>query len=111
MISTFTAVIDANVFYGARLRSLILSLAQTGLFRARWSNDIHEEWISNLLGNRPDLKRNDLEKTRQLMDGAVLDCLVFDYEELIRTCIGFDLCRSERPKGRRAPWRESPRGD
>jgi hypothetical protein len=43
MISTFTAVIDSNVFYGARLRSLFLFLAQTGLFRAHWSDDIHEE--------------------------------------------------------------------
>jgi hypothetical protein len=83
MISTFTAVIDANVFYGARLRSLMLYLAQTGLFRAHWSNDIHEEWISNVLRNRSDLQRGDLEKTRQLMDSAVLDCLVFDYEALI----------------------------
>lgn len=83
MISTFTAVIDANVFYGARLRSLILFLAQTGLFRARWSNDIHEEWISKLLDNRKDISRTDLDRVRALMDRAVLDCLVFDYESLI----------------------------
>ncbi|MBB3135530.1 hypothetical protein FHS26_003275 [Rhizobium pisi] len=36
MISTFTAFFDANVFYGARLRSLVLHLAQSKLFRARW---------------------------------------------------------------------------
>jgi heme exporter protein CcmD len=30
---------------------------------------------------------------------------------VIRTCMGRDPCRSERPKGRRAPWRESLRGD
>ena len=35
MISTFTAFFDANVFYGARLRSLVLYAAQTKLFRAR----------------------------------------------------------------------------
>ncbi len=33
MISTFTAFIDANVFYGARLRSLVLFIAQT--YRAK----------------------------------------------------------------------------
>jgi hypothetical protein len=56
VISTFTAFFDANVFYGARLRSLVLFLAQTKLFRARWSDRVHGEWIRNLLENRPDLK-------------------------------------------------------
>lgn len=83
MISTFTALIDSNVFYGARLRSLILYLAQTGLFRARWSNDIHREWISNLIENRSDLSENALLTTRRAMDSAVLDALVTDYEHLI----------------------------
>jgi hypothetical protein len=59
VISTFTAFFDANVFYGARLRSLLLFLAQTKLFRARWSDRAHDEWIGNLLQNRPDLKPTD----------------------------------------------------
>ena len=83
MVSTFTAFFDANVFYGARLRSLILYLAQTKLFRARWSDAVHEEWARNLLKNRPDLKAGDLAKTRRLMDEAVLDALVTGYEPLI----------------------------
>lgn len=83
MISTFTAFFDANVFYGARLRSLIVFLAQTKLFRARWSEAIHEEWTRNLLANRPELKPQDLARTRQMMDAAVLDALVVGYEPLI----------------------------
>ena len=59
MISTFTAFFDANVFYGARLRSLLLFLAQTKLFRARWSDRAHDEWIGILLQNRPELKPTD----------------------------------------------------
>ena len=82
MISTFTAVIDANVFYGARLRSLILYLALTGLFRARWTNTIHEEWISNLLSQRKYLRRSDLDRVRSLMNSAVEDCLITNYEGL-----------------------------
>lgn len=82
MISTFTAFFDANVFYGARLRSLILYLAQTKLFRARWSEEIHQEWISSLLANRPDLTVDDLAETRALMDLAVPDCLVENYKPL-----------------------------
>lgn len=83
MILSFTAFFDANVFYGARLRSLILFLAQTKLFRARWSNAVHDEWIGNLLHNRPDLTREALARTRRLMDEAVLDGLVVGYETLI----------------------------
>lgn len=87
MISTFTAFIDANVFYGARLRSLVLYLAQTKLFRARWSDRVHDEWIRNLVQKRPDLKAGDLARTRQLMDASVLDALVTGYEPLIEAMV------------------------
>lgn len=83
MISTFTAFLDANVLYGARLRSLVLFLAQTKLFRARWSDRVHDEWIGNLLQNRPDLKPADLARTRQMMDESVLDALVTGYAPLV----------------------------
>lgn len=83
MISTFGAIFDANVFYGARLRSLILHLAQTKIFRARWSNHIHDEWIRSLLANRPDLTVASFAKTREAMDRAVPDCLASGYEALI----------------------------
>jgi predicted nucleic acid-binding protein len=83
MISTFTAFIDANVFYGARLRSLVLYVAQTKLFRARWSEQVHDEWVRNLIKNRPELKPEDLLRTRELMNKAVPDCVVEGYEPLI----------------------------
>lgn len=40
----FTALFDACVFYPAPLRDLLMRLAMTGLFRARWSAAIHDEW-------------------------------------------------------------------
>lgn len=83
MISTFTVFVDANVFYGARLRSLILYLAKTKLFRARWSEDIHREWMASCAANIPDLTLDKLERTRRLMDYAISDCLVRGYEPLI----------------------------
>ena len=55
----------------------------TGLYRARWTDDIHEEWISAVLEQRPDLSRAQLERTRSLMDEHVLDCKVRGYRELI----------------------------
>ena len=79
----FTAFYDANVLYPAELRNLLMHLAVTGLFRAKWSADVHEEWISSLLKNRHDLTRDKLERTRMLMDKHAIDALVIGYEDLI----------------------------
>ncbi len=76
-------VYDASVLYPAPLRDLLLHPARTGLYRARWTEDIHQEWMQNLLANRPDLSRQQLKRTRELMNRAVLDCLVTGYQELI----------------------------
>ena len=82
-MSTFTAIFDACVLYPAPLRDLLIQLATTELFRARWTDEIHGEWISSVLRDRPDLKRAALEQTKKLMNAAVLDCLVEGYEYLV----------------------------
>jgi predicted nucleic acid-binding protein len=60
-----------------------MELAAARLFRAKWSEEIHEEWIESLLKDRPDLKREQLERTKQLMNAAVMDALVEGHEQLI----------------------------
>jgi len=82
-MTAFTAFYDANVLYPAELRNLLMHLALTGLFRAKWSADVHEEWITSLLNNRPDLDRAKLERTRALMDRHAEDALVTGYQDLI----------------------------
>ncbi len=82
-MANFTAIYDACVLYPAPLRDFLLRLAMTELFRARWTDRIHEEWIRNVLANRKDLTTKQLERTRQLMDRAVPECRVTDYEDLI----------------------------
>ena len=82
-----TALFDANVLYPAPLRDLLMHLALTDLFRARWSDAIHEEWIRNVLEHRPDLAREQLERTRRLMNAHARDALVTDYEALIPNLI------------------------
>ena len=82
-MATFTALYDACVLYPAPLRDLLMRLALTDLFRARWTDQIHEEWIRNLLANRPHLTAEQLERTRTLMNSHVRDCLVTGYEPLI----------------------------
>ena len=78
-----TAVLDASVLYPALLRNMLMRLALHGLFRARWSERIHEEWIAALLRNRPDLTRARVEHTRHLMDLHIQDALVAGYESRI----------------------------
>lgn len=58
-------------------------LAMTDLLWARWTTRIHEEWMRNVLQNRPDLTRAKLERTRDLMDRHARDALVTGYEDLV----------------------------
>src|SRR5258708_29548982 len=56
-VSGFAAFHDASVLYPSELRNLLMHLALTGLFRAKWSAAVHEEWICALLRHRPDLSQ------------------------------------------------------
>lgn len=76
---------DSCVLYPAPLRDLLMRLALTDLFRAKWTDEIHEEWISNLLINRSDIKRKHLEKTKDMMNMHVRDCIVDEYQGLIES--------------------------
>lgn len=76
MHAHFAVLYDASVLYPAALRDLLLQLATVGLFQAKWTNQIHDEWIGSLLKNRRDLKESQLERTRQIINESVLDCLV-----------------------------------
>jgi len=60
-----------------------MNLSNVDLFRPKWSRAVQDEWIRSLLENRPDLKPEQLERTRELMDLHVPDALVTGYEELI----------------------------
>lgn len=83
MSSHFTVIYDACVLYPAPLRDLLMQLALEDVYRARWTNLIHDEWIRNVLKDRPDLQAADLERTRTLMNTAVRDCVVTGFEGLI----------------------------
>jgi predicted nucleic acid-binding protein len=82
-VNRFTVIHDACVLYPAPLRDLLMRLALTDLYRARWSDQIHEEWITAVLRNRPDLSRAQLERTRSLMNAHVRDALVEGHQPLI----------------------------
>ncbi len=79
----FTAVLDANVIYPAPVRDLLLNLADLEIFSPKWSEVIHEEWIRNLLINRPDLSKSKLMRTVKAMNLAFPDAEIYGFEELI----------------------------
>ncbi|MAO60833.1 MAG: PIN domain-containing protein [Alcanivorax sp.] len=78
----FSVIYDACVLYPAPLRDFLIRLALSGLFAARWSDDIQNEWSRNLLEDRPELA-GQLPRTIELMNQAVPDCRVTGYENLI----------------------------
>ncbi len=84
MSANFTVIYDANIFFGAFRRSLMLHLAEAGIFRARWTDDIHEEWITNLKERFPKIPIEELQRTRGLIDATVPDCLVRSYRSIAK---------------------------
>ena len=78
-----TVVYDACVLYPAPLRDLLMQLAMADIFRARWTDQIHDEWMRNVRKNRLDLTLEQLERTRNLMNKHVRDCVVSGHEGLI----------------------------
>lgn len=68
----YTALFDACVLYPMAMADSLMSLATTGLFAAKWSIRIEEEWIRSLEQRRPDLK-GKLSVRRDQMRLAVPD--------------------------------------
>ena len=79
------AVFDACVLYSAPLRDFVLRIAEDDLIVPYWSKEIHNEWTRNLLRNRSDLKRENLERTRRNMDTRFPLGLVEGHESIIPT--------------------------
>ena len=78
----YTAILDACVLYPATLRDLLLSLARDGLFHARRSERIQDEWVRSLLKHRPELEEAALRRTCELMTRAVPDSVVEGFEDI-----------------------------
>lgn len=68
----FTGVLDACVLYPVCVADALMSMAVAGLFAAKWTERIEEEWIRNLEADRPELKGR-LQRRRELMRAAIPD--------------------------------------
>jgi hypothetical protein len=62
------AVLDACVLYSAPLRDFFMHLTVGFVFQPKWTEQIHAEWMENVLEHRPALTRESLERARALMD-------------------------------------------
>lgn len=84
----FTVIYDACVLYPASLRDILIRVGQAGLVHVRWTDRILDECFRSILRNRPDLRPDRLQRTRQLMGEAIRDVVVEGYENL---AAGLDL--------------------
>lgn len=79
----FVVVYDACVLHPAPLRDLLVRIAQAGIVRARWTEEILDECFESIAKRIPVIDRERLGRTRHLMTEAVSDCMVTGYEPLI----------------------------
>jgi hypothetical protein len=64
---------------------LLMRLTLGGLYQARWSAHVHEEWIKAVLRDHPDLPAAHLHELRAAMDERAGDSLVTGYGTLIES--------------------------
>lgn len=77
-------VYDACVLYPAAVRDLLIRLAASGLFQARWTDRIPDECFRSIVHVRPDLA-GKLDRTRALMEAAIPAATLSGYEPLVPT--------------------------
>lgn len=79
------AVFDACILYPFHLRNIIVQAAVDRLVEARWTNEIHNEWIRNLTADTPTIPIDRLQTTRRLMNDALPGATISGYEDLVPT--------------------------
>jgi len=77
-------VFDACILYPFHLRNIVVQIAVDRLVEARWTDEIHDEWIRNLAANTPSIPIERLQITRRLMDDALPHAMVSGYQGHIR---------------------------
>ena len=78
----FVILLDANVMYPFRTRDVLFTFAQQGLFRARFTEQIIDEWTGCLIRTKPDLEASVTEQAAAVCE-VFHECFVTGYEPLI----------------------------
>jgi predicted nucleic acid-binding protein len=77
------AVFDACILYPFHLRNVLMQAAVDRLVEARWTDEIHNEWIRNLAASARTIPIERLQNTRRLMNEALPTAAVNGYEDQI----------------------------
>jgi len=83
MPGSLCAFLDASVLYPVSLRNLLMRLTLERLYQARWSADVHAEWIKAVLEDHPHIPASRLHDLSNAMDTHAQDAVVTGYENLI----------------------------
>ena len=78
----FVVILDANALFPFRKRDILLNFYHAGLFRARWSEQILNEWTRSLLDLKPDLEHS-IRSQQRAMQEHFPEALVTGYEPLV----------------------------
>jgi hypothetical protein len=79
------AVFDACILYPFHLRNIVVQAAVDRLVEARWTDEIHNEWIRNLAAETPTIPIERLQTTRRLMNDALPGATISGYGDLVPT--------------------------
>ena len=71
-----SAVLDACVLYPIGLRDTLLNVAEVGLYRVLWTDEILAETARNIVEDTPGLTAAHLEKTFGAMRRAFPEAMV-----------------------------------
>jgi predicted nucleic acid-binding protein len=69
----YTAILDANVMFPVNVFDILAQFCIEGLFTAKWSQDIDDEWTRNLLESRADLTQDQVFRRRDRQRIALPD--------------------------------------
>jgi hypothetical protein len=72
-------IFDACILYPFHLRNIAVQIAVDRLVDARWTDEIHDEWIRTLVADVPGIPIERLQITRKLMNDALPDAMVTGY--------------------------------
>ena len=84
-------IFDACILYPFHLRNIVVQIAVDRLVDARWTDEIHDEWIRNLAANVPAIPIERLQITRRLMNDALPHAMVAGYQGHIQAVTLPDL--------------------
>jgi predicted nucleic acid-binding protein len=78
----FVVLLDANVLFPFRTRDVLFTFAQEGLFRARFTGEILDEWTRNLIRIKPHLETS-VRQQDAILRSQFDECLVTGFWPLI----------------------------